>query len=48
MWYLFNRFLKRFFDVVLCSVALVILLPVWLIIAIAVKCDSEGPVLFAQ
>jgi lipopolysaccharide/colanic/teichoic acid biosynthesis glycosyltransferase len=48
MWYLFNRFLKRFFDILLCFVALVILLPVWLMIAIAIKCDSEGPVLFAQ
>lgn len=48
MWYLFNKFLKRFFDIVLCSVALIVLIPVWLIIAIAIKCDSKGPVLFAQ
>lgn len=48
MWYLLNKFLKRFFDVLLCSAALIILLPVWLIIAAAVKCDSKGPVLFAQ
>ncbi len=48
MWYLFNKFLKRFFDIVICAVALVILIPVWLIIAIAIKCDSRGPILFAQ
>lgn len=48
MWYLINRFLKRFFDILLCSVALIILLPVWLVIAIAIKCDSKGPILFAQ
>ncbi|MBR2465181.1 MAG: sugar transferase [Clostridia bacterium] len=48
MWYLLNKFLKRFIDVVLCSVALILLIPVWLIIAIAIKCDSKGPVLFAQ
>ncbi len=48
MWYLFNQFLKRFFDVVLCSIALIVLVPVWLIVAIAIKCDSKGPVLFTQ
>lgn len=48
MWYLLNRFIKRFFDILLCSVALVLLIPVWLILAIAIKCDSKGPVLFAQ
>ena len=48
MWYLFNKFLKRFLDIVLCSIALTVLIPVWLIIAIAIKCDSKGPVLFAQ
>lgn len=48
MWYLFNKFLKRVFDILLCSIALIVLIPVWLIIAIAIKCDSKGPILFAQ
>lgn len=48
MWYLFNSFLKRFFDIVLCSIALIVLIPIWLIIAITIKCDSKGPILFAQ
>ncbi len=48
MWYLFNKFLKRFFDIVLCLTAIIVLIPVWLIIAIAIKCDGKGPVLFAQ
>lgn len=48
MWYFLNRFFKRFFDILICSVALIVLLPLWLVIAIAVKCDSKGPVLFAQ
>ena len=48
MWYLLNRFLKRFFDILLCSVALIVLLPVWLIISVAIKCDSRGPILFTQ
>ena len=48
MWYLINKILKRFFDIVLCSIALIVLLPVWLIVAISIKCDSKGPVLFSQ
>ena len=48
MWYFLNRFFKRFFDILICSVALIVLFPLWLVIAIAVKCDSKGPVLFAQ
>ena len=48
MWYWLNRFFKRLFDVVSCSLALILLLPVWIVIAIAIKCDSKGPVLFAQ
>ncbi len=48
MWYLFNKFLKRFFDILLSSIALIVLIPVWLIIAIAIKYDSKGPILFAQ
>ena len=48
MWYSFNKCLKRIFDIVVCSIALICLSPVWLIVAIAIKCDSKGPVLFAQ
>ncbi len=46
--YLINKFLKRFFDIVICSIALILLTPLWVIIAIAIKCDSKGPVFFAQ
>lgn len=40
--------LKRAFDVVLASVALIMLAPLFLVIAIAIRRDSEGPVLFRQ
>ena len=46
--YLINKFLKRFFDVVICLIAIIVLVPVWIIVAIAIKCDSKGPVFFAQ
>lgn len=48
MWHLLNKFLKRFFDVLLCVSAILLLIPVWIIIAIAIKCDSKGPVFFSQ
>ncbi len=48
MWYPINKFIKRAFDLILSMMALIVLIPVWIIIAIAIKCDSKGPVLFAQ
>ena len=40
--------LKRVFDVVVCSIALVVLSPLLLMIAVVIKVDSRGPVLFRQ
>lgn len=40
--------LKRFIDVSLSLIALIILLPVYCILAIAVKISSKGPVFFTQ
>lgn len=48
MWYVLNKGIKRLFDLLICAIALVLLLPVWLVIALAIKCDSKGPVLFSQ
>lgn len=39
---------KRVFDIVVSLIALAILLPVYTILAIAIKLDSEGPILFLQ
>lgn len=39
---------KRIFDVVFSALLLVILSPVFLILAIAIKVDSPGPVFFRQ
>jgi len=39
---------KRCFDVVIASLALLLLAPLFLLVAIAVKLDSPGPVLFRQ
>lgn len=44
----FSRAVKRGFDLVGSSLALIILSPLLLAIAIAIKLDSPGPVLFRQ
>jgi lipopolysaccharide/colanic/teichoic acid biosynthesis glycosyltransferase len=40
--------LKRLFDVVGSALLLVLLSPLWLLIAALIKLDSRGPVLFSQ
>jgi putative colanic acid biosysnthesis UDP-glucose lipid carrier transferase len=41
-----NRFLKRAFDIIFSSVMIVLLLPVAILIAVAIKLTSRGPVFF--
>jgi len=41
-----QRGIKRAFDLVVASLFLVLLLPVWVIIAIGIKATSPGPVVF--
>ncbi len=41
-------FFKRFFDIVLCVFALIVLSPVFLVVAILIKCEDGGPVFFKQ
>jgi exopolysaccharide biosynthesis polyprenyl glycosylphosphotransferase len=43
-----SRFLKRSTDVSLAALGLVLLLPLFLVVAVAIKLDSSGPVLFGQ
>ena len=43
-----RRRAKRAFDIVLSAIALVILLPVILFVALLIKLDSPGPVFFRQ
>lgn len=46
--YLINKFLKRFFDILISGIALILLIPLFAVFAIAIKCDSKGPVIFKQ
>jgi Undecaprenyl-phosphate glucose phosphotransferase len=43
-----DRVVKRSFDVFAAAIGLVVLLPVFALVAIAIKLESPGPVLFSQ
>ena len=43
-----KRFIKRTFDLVSCSLAVLLLSPLFLILALMVKLSSKGPVFFRQ
>ena len=45
---MYRKYIKRIIDFILSLVAIVILSPFLLLIAILIKLDSEGPVLFKQ
>lgn len=40
--------IKRAFDIVSSGIVIVLLTPLWIVISIAIKKDSEGPILFKQ
>ena len=41
-------YVKRGIDFILALLGIVLLLPVWIILVLAIKLDSEGPVVFKQ
>lgn len=43
-----QNYIKRSFDIVFSALALVALIPVFLMIAVAIKLTSKGPILFRQ
>ena len=47
-WYSYNSTLKRLLDIVGAALVLIATSPLWLGIAIAIKIDSPGPVIFVQ
>lgn len=42
------RLTKRTFDLIFAALAIVLLLPIWLLIALLIKIDSRGPVFYTQ
>ena len=45
---MYKHFLKRFFDIFMSLFILLLVWPIFLIIALAIKIDSKGPVIFKQ
>nr|MBO4517904.1 sugar transferase [Clostridia bacterium] len=45
---MYKHFFKRLIDVLLSGVGIIVLLPFWLILFIAIKVDSKGPIFFKQ
>ena len=45
---MYAKFFKRLIDIVLSGCALIVLSPLYLILILAIKIDSPGPVLFKQ
>ena len=42
------RILKRTFDIVVSALAIALLFPLWLLLALLIKLDSKGPVFYTQ
>ena len=45
---MYERYIKRALDIAISLVSLIILSPLFLLIAIAIKLGSPGPVIFRQ
>lgn len=45
---MYKHFLKRVIDTLLSGIGILLLIPFWLVMAIAIKIDSKGPVFFKQ
>lgn len=45
---MYSRYLKRVVDVIVSSILMLILVPLFLLVILLIKLDSKGPVLFVQ
>ena len=45
---MYKHFFKRVLDIFLSGLGIMLLIPVWIILFIAIKLDSKGPVFFKQ
>lgn len=48
MWLSINLFIKRIFDLISCVCAIILFLPLWIVVGLWIKLDSQGPILFKQ
>lgn len=45
---MYKNCVKRIIDVILSGIAIIVLIPVWIVVAIVIKIDDPGPVFFRQ
>lgn len=45
---IFHDLVKRVFDLIFSFIGILVLIPIWIILALAIKIDSKGPVFFLQ
>ena len=45
---MYKHFFKRLIDIVLSSIGIVVLLPIWVFLVLAIVIDNPGPVFFTQ
>ena len=45
---MYKNFFKRLIDIILSGIGSIVLTPVWIVLAIAIKSDDPGPVFFKQ
>lgn len=45
---MYKKYFKRFIDVTVSGLSLILLFPIFLIIVVLIKIDSRGPILFTQ
>lgn len=44
----FEKFLKRFFDIFIACIVIIPLVPLWIILSLAIKINSRGPIFYWQ
>lgn len=45
---MYKHFFKRLVDLILSGIGIILLIPIWIILIIAIKIDSRGPIFFKQ
>ena len=45
---LYKPIFKRVIDIVLSGLAIIVLIPLWIVLFVAIKIDSKGPIFFKQ
>ena len=45
---MYKHFFKRLIDIILSGIAIIVFIPLWIVLFIAIKIDSKGPIFFKQ